>query len=69
MVQDANGSNNFARYFGLFELLHVGWIADDNWCLGCVFSASNSGDFTVLEEDFVNILIEHVGSSVDSAKS
>ena len=68
MVQKANGSNNLAAWFDIL-FGRVAWVADNKWCLGSVFSTSDSDSLSIFEQNLVNLGVEHVSSSMNCAKS
>jgi len=68
MVQEANGSDDFASWLESI-LSGVAWITDDDWSLGGVLSASDTSDFVTFEKNFINVSIEHVCSTMDGTKS
>lgn len=69
VVQNANCSN-YLPFWNKSVLGGIARVANHNWSTGCLVSASYSTNFsTSVESDFVNLGVQHVGSSMDSAKS
>lgn len=69
MVENADGSNNLSNAFYVSRLLFdVGWIHDYKRSSSNFISCFDSDYFTILAKDnFINILVEHVSSTMDSA--
>ena len=69
MVQDANGADNFAGYLSFSLTLYIGWIADNERCASCFFTASDTDSFATLVKNLIDCGVQHVGTSVDSAET
>lgn len=70
MVHNANSADNLADLFRLLETLDIAGVANHERGAGFLLAAANSADLAILiEEHFVDGLIEHVGSAVDGAKA
>ena len=70
MIQDANGADDLAGDTCLLEAAHVGRVADNQWCAGRLFTASDTASTAIIvEKNFINVGIKHVGTAMDSAKT
>lgn len=69
VIKEADGSDDFAS--GLESIVGgVGGVAEDDWGLSGLFTASNSCDLSVgIEEDLIDLLVEHESATMDSAES
>jgi hypothetical protein len=69
VVQDTDSTNNLADHLGLAQTLDVGGVTDDKGCFGLLAAAADANNLARLEQDLVNVRVEHVGAAVDSAQS
>lgn len=72
MVENADASNNLSdaeKSLLQVALEGIGRVTDDLGALGDLFSLSDSSNLSVFENDFIDISIEHEGSSVDGTHS
>lgn len=69
VVEEADGSDDFA---GGLQLVigAVGWVTDDDWSLGSLISAPDAFDLAISSnQNLINVGLQHVGASVNCAKS
>jgi len=69
MVHDANGSDDFPSFLDLVQVQDIAGVTDDQRSLSFFSSASDAHDLASAEEDFINLGVEHVGSTMDSTES
>ena len=69
VVQEADGSDNFTSWFyPIFS--NITWITDHKGSSCGLVTASDSGNLAFfVEEDLINVSVEHVGSTVDGTES
>ena len=69
MVENANGSHDLTLWDELV-LSGITWITDHNWGSSGLFSASDACHLAFSIECYlVNVLVEHIGSSMDGAQT
>ena len=66
VLEEADGTHNLGDLLALVG--DVRGIADDDLALGDLALGFHSNDNTVLNNDFINRLVQHVGTSVDGAQ-
>lgn len=77
MLKDADGSNDLAllhdanfAILGLLAGAKVAGVTDDLFCLDGLVAAPHADEFAILvRDDFVDGLVEHVGTAVDGAQT
>ena len=67
VVHNADSSDDLTGFLDLTQTLDIRGIANDKWGLSLFSSASDTTNFAISEEDLVNIGVQHVGTSMDSA--
>ena len=72
VIQNADASDDL---FGLLNSVvqsafdSIGWVTDDSLALGDALRAFNSANFAIFKEDFIDVSVQHEGSSINSADS
>lgn len=69
MVHYANSANSLSNDLSLFKSSNISGVTDHKRSLGSLFSNSDSGNLVSIEKNLVNLSVEHVGTSVDGAKT
>ena len=69
MVQNADRADDLSGDSCLLEAVDIGRIADYERSAGRFFTTSHADSASRLEENFINIRVEHVSTAVDSAKT
>jgi hypothetical protein len=70
VVKNANGSDNLHSFLDFLVLHDIRGIADNKRSFGNLIIGLDSSDFSIFtKENLVNVGVEHVSTSMDSAKS
>lgn len=69
MIKDANSTNHLANDLGLLKATNVRRIANNYWGFCLLAFARNSNNLARFEQDLIDVGIEHVGATVNGAKT
>lgn len=69
VIQDADSSNDLTNNLGLAHISNVGWVTDNKWGLGGLFTRADTNSFTALHKNLVDWGVQHVGTTVNGAKT